>query len=57
MPPHGSPLGMLYYQGDKFPELEGKLIVGLHGYRPTGSRVIFYDVDAQRVSARSARRR
>lgn len=45
MPPHGAPLGMLYYQGDKFPELSGKLIVGLHGYRPTGSRVIFYDVD------------
>jgi hypothetical protein len=37
---------MLYYQGGKFTELTGKLIVGLHGYRPTGSRVIFYDVDA-----------
>jgi glucose/arabinose dehydrogenase len=38
---------MLYYQGDKFAELKGKLIVALHGYRPTGSRVIFYDVDAK----------
>ena len=47
MPPHAAPLGMLYYHGAKFPELEGKLIVGLHGYRPTGSRVIFYDVDAK----------
>jgi hypothetical protein len=46
MPPHGAPLAMLYYQGGKFPELAGKLLVGLHGYRPTGSRVIFYDVDA-----------
>jgi hypothetical protein len=45
LPPHGAPLGMLYYDGAKFPELNGKLIVGLHGYRPTGSRVIFYDVD------------
>jgi len=36
---------MLYYHGAKFPELEGKLLVGLHGYRPTGSRVIAYDVD------------
>lgn len=47
MPPHAAPLSMFYYQGDKFPELMGKLVVGLHGYRPTGSRVIFYDVDAR----------
>ena len=45
MPPHGAPLAMLYYHGAKFPELEGKLLVGLHGYRPTGSRLIAYDVD------------
>ena len=45
LPPHGAPLGMLYYDGTKFPELAGKLIVGLHGYRPTGSRIIYYDVD------------
>lgn len=47
MPPHAAPLAMLYYQGDKFPELKGKLLVGLHGYRPTGSRIVFYDVDAK----------
>lgn len=35
---------MLYYGGSKFAELQGKLIVGLHGHRPTGSRVILYDV-------------
>ena len=46
MPPHGAPLAMFYYEGKKFPELKGKLIVGLHGYRPTGSRILFYDVDA-----------
>ena len=45
LPPHGAPLAMLYYHGAKFPELEGKLLVGLHGYRPTGSRVLVYDVD------------
>ena len=45
LPPHAAPLSMLYYGGSKFAELQGKLIVGLHGYRPTGSRVIFYDVD------------
>ena len=45
LPPHGAPLAMLYYHGGKFPELEGKLLIGLHGYRPTGSRVLIYDVD------------
>lgn len=45
LPPHGAPLAMLYYHGAKFPELESKLLVGLHGYRPTGSRLIAYDVD------------
>ncbi|MCA1410850.1 PQQ-dependent sugar dehydrogenase [Bradyrhizobium sp. NBAIM20] len=45
LPPHGAPLAMLYYHGAKFPELEGKLLVGLHGYRPTGSRLLVYDVD------------
>ncbi|MGO4716268.1 PQQ-dependent sugar dehydrogenase [Bradyrhizobium sp. 2TAF24] len=54
MPPHGAPLGMLYYHGARFPQLEGKLIVGLHGYRPTGSRVLVYDVDARGFPVRSA---
>ena len=45
MPPHGAPLGMLYYHGDKFAELKDKLLVSLHGYRPTGSRVLVYDTD------------
>ena len=47
LPPHSAPLAMFYYRGSRFPELDGKLVVGLHGYRPTGSRVIFYDVDAR----------
>jgi glucose/arabinose dehydrogenase len=45
LPPHGAPLGMLYYHGDKFPELNGRLLIGLHGYRPTGSRLLAYEVD------------
>lgn len=45
LPPHGAPLAMLYYRGARFPELEGKLLIGLHGYRPTGSRLLVYDVD------------
>jgi glucose/arabinose dehydrogenase len=47
MPPHAAPLGLFYYQADRFTELAGKLIAGLHGYRPTGGRIIFYDVDAK----------
>jgi hypothetical protein len=46
MPPHGAPLGMLYYRGEKFPALKDKLLVSLHGYRPTGSRIIAYETDA-----------
>jgi glucose/arabinose dehydrogenase len=45
LPPHAAPLGMFYYRGAKFPTLDGKLIVGLHGYRPTGSRILVYDVN------------
>jgi glucose/arabinose dehydrogenase len=45
LPPHSAPLSMLYYRGSRFPWLDGKLIVGLHGYRPTGSRVLAYEVD------------
>jgi glucose/arabinose dehydrogenase len=45
LPPHGAPLGMLYYHGSKFSELKGRLLVGLHGYRPTGSRLLAYQVD------------
>jgi glucose/arabinose dehydrogenase len=45
LPPHAAPLSMFYYSGTKFAELQGRLVVGLHGYRPTGSRVVFYDVD------------
>ena len=45
LPPHAAPLSMFYYSGAKFAELRGKLVIGLHGYRPTGSRILFYDID------------
>ena len=47
LPPHASPLSMFYYEASKFAELQGKLVVGLHGYQPAGSRIIFYDVDSR----------
>jgi len=46
LPPHGAPLSMLYYSGAMFPTLAGKLIVSLHGYRATGSRIVAFSVDA-----------
>jgi glucose/arabinose dehydrogenase len=29
-----------------FPQLQGKLLMSWHGYRPTGSRIVAFDVDA-----------
>lgn len=49
MPPHGAPLDLIEYRGAMFPELSGKLIVSLHGYRPTGSRLLAYALDASGV--------
>jgi glucose/arabinose dehydrogenase len=45
LPPHGAPLSMIYYHGAMFPQLEGRLLVALHGFRATGSRIIAYPVD------------
>jgi glucose/arabinose dehydrogenase len=45
LPPHSAPLGMLYYHGAMFPELRGKLIVSLHGYRVAGARLAAFTVD------------
>jgi len=45
LPPHSAPLGMLYYEGRMFPQLRGKLLIALHGYRPAGSRIAAFAVD------------
>lgn len=45
LPPHGSPLSLLYYDGAMFPALRGKLLLTLHGYRPAGARLVAFDVD------------
>ncbi len=54
LPPHGAPLGMMYYRGSRMPELTGRLLMTLHGYRPPGHRVILFDVDARGVPAEDA---
>lgn len=40
LPPHGSPLGLIQYTGNMFPELKDRLIISLHGYRSPGHRLI-----------------
>lgn len=45
LPAHSAPLDMMFYQGSMFPELEGKLIVSLHGYRETGQRIVSLDLN------------
>lgn len=54
LPPHGAPLGLTYYRGSMFSELQDKLIVPLHGYRVAGHRVLAYDVDDNGLPVRSA---
>ncbi len=57
LPPHGAPLSMVYYQGPMFPQLEGDLLISLHGFRATGSRILAYPVDASGAPLRSVKAR
>jgi glucose/arabinose dehydrogenase len=49
LPPHGAPLSMLYYDGAMFPQLRGKLLIALHGYRPAGARIAAFTVDRRGI--------
>jgi glucose/arabinose dehydrogenase len=51
LPAHAAPLGMLVYQGKRLPGLGGKLIIGYHGYRSTGHRIVSVDVNSQSMPA------
>jgi glucose/arabinose dehydrogenase len=55
LPPHGAPLSLVEYHGAMFPQLEGRLLVSLHGYRPTGSRILALALDAEGLPVTSAR--
>ena len=46
LPAHATPLGMLVYLGKRLPGLDRKLIIGYHGYRSTGHRVISVEVNS-----------
>ena len=48
MPAHIAPLGMAYYTGNKFPSwYKNKVIVGWHGYREYGQKLVAYETDAK----------
>jgi glucose/arabinose dehydrogenase len=47
LPGHAAPLGMKYYFGNSFPSAyRGNLILGYHGYRAYGHRLVMVPVDA-----------
>ena len=45
LPAHAAPLGMLLYRGDRLPGLHGRLVIGYHGYRTTGHRIVAVALD------------
>ncbi|MBB6097457.1 glucose/arabinose dehydrogenase [Deinobacterium chartae] len=50
LPAHAAPLGMAYYTGPRAPrDLEGRLVVAYHGYRPSGHRVVAFAVSPRGV--------
>jgi glucose/arabinose dehydrogenase len=53
LPPHGAPLGLAYYTGHRLGGLRGTLIVPLHGYRPSGQRILAFDVDEHGLPLRA----
>lgn len=51
LPGHAAPLGMLFYTGTRLPRtLMGQLIVGFHGYRENGHRIVAYPINPTGVA-------
>jgi len=46
LPPHAAPLSMIRYTGERLPGLNGKLVIGYHGYRALGHRIVTVALDA-----------
>jgi glucose/arabinose dehydrogenase len=46
LPAHAAPLGMLLYHGQALPGLDGHLLIGFHGYRANGHRLVSLALDA-----------
>ena len=47
LPAHAAPLGMLLYRGRLLAGLDGQLLIGYHGYRAKGHRIVSLAVDGQ----------
>jgi len=57
LPPHAAPLGMLVYDGRLLPQLRGRLLVSYHGYRPTGARIVAFELDGKGAPVATTRAR
>ncbi|MFO1350911.1 MAG: PQQ-dependent sugar dehydrogenase [Gammaproteobacteria bacterium] len=56
LPAHAAPLGMAFYRGQAFPEaLRNSLIVGYHGYRRYGHRLVAFPLNAAHAPEEPAR--
>lgn len=47
LPPHAAPLGMVLLRPDSPPGLGGRLLIGYHGYRAQGHRLVSLALDGQ----------
>ena len=48
LPAHSAPLGLAWWLGPKAPDAwRGQLVVGLHGYRQHGQRIVAYATDSR----------
>jgi len=55
LPPHGAPLDLLYAPAGTLNFAAEQLIVPLHGYRETGHRILYFDVDDEGLPASEAK--
>ncbi|GEM48770.1 PQQ-dependent sugar dehydrogenase [Deinococcus cellulosilyticus] len=49
LPGHGAPLGIAYAPENAYPVLQNTVVVGLHGYRSNGHRIVMYQVNGKGI--------
>jgi len=49
LPPHAAPLDLLWYEGEMFPALHGRMLMTFHGHRSVGGRIVSFAVDGDGV--------
>ena len=47
LPAHAAPLGMIVYQGDMLPGFRDHLLIGYHGFRKSGHRIVALALDSK----------